>query len=984
MFWLDDTEESNNKMKKHVVEVKDTIQPNMKKTSTPPHVAARSAATPSPAIADRKETPSGKNVAKKSSKAPAKGKETAPAPVQNNDSLTSAASSEFSGTTYDDSDDDDDDDDSDVLDLDDTFDDFDDIELMGYESNPIVGNWVDSACGWLDKPMCMLTFGKDTSLLRQSKGRTKAAIQQIRMSDALSTVANMKLSAAERRNLRLHRKGLKKAMNDGASTIQEEESPDVTDKMKEPPFFTKNHIQPSKKSEDSKGNNDDKKESSAAAKKEKTEKSNVSMKEKKEDSKRSDDPSFVHVERKSAASEVKIVKEKQLKEIGKKPAKIAKEKQLKEIGKEPAGSNHSRKVLEDNNESMQEELSQTLDNVLKDSPIPARGVSVESHEPIDKSEDVPELPLKMEEKPVKKTKEISSLSERTGFRSVRKNKIMQVVQKRSRSVPRTREAPITDLTDVDTETADRVVPTSVKKLEIQKSIEIIDVLSMDEEDSWTPGTDPEPSTVEKSLGNQDGHSQVAKSRDPSPSISNARDPSPVHIRQNGKAATQNVDDIWNQEVVKLKKKHKNEKTRRMSNSIPLPAASPNNVWKEEEQKLQKKSDTIFDDPKAREAFLDHRRGRLVDNSLEDNQRSRSHSRRRQLVEALQDDDSSINSGSRRSSRSRSLDLRFPPSPELQADVKKSRSKSRERPISTPVDTEDEIMGNFPRNHHHQRVNKANDLVVIRTIEDAQRLRSSVASNSHEPIDVHEYMLEKSSSRSRHEHGGSSHGRLQSRDLTVVNLVDTENNNSSRFRDERDDSESRPENRASNRGSSKTGEWPDYETVISATKQLRKLEKKIEKQLRQTKHDDAWENQTISSKEIKQLEKQLAKRLKHENEKRATKLKRIKRKVPKSISSSNLNSGFVESENHKQVGRTAASTLKTMIMEEDEFIGANNRTGTMPTASTSPKTFSEKVEDFREKSSKFDQLKSLRSSSRYRRGSSSRRGARTTGAPEDTD
>jgi hypothetical protein len=970
MFWLDDTEESNNKKKKHVVEEKDSIQPNIKKTSAVPRAAAGSTAAPSPAAADRKETPSGNNVAKKSSKASAKGKETAPAPVQNNDSLTSAASSESSGTTYDDSDDDDDDD-SDVLDLDDTFDDFDDIELMGYESNPIVGNWVDSACGWLDKPMCMLTFGKETSLLRQSKGRTKAAIQQIRMSDALSTMANMKLSAAERRNLRLHRKGLKKAMNDGASMIQVEESLDATDKMKEPQFFTKNHIQPSKKSEDSKGN-DDKKESSAAAKKEKTEKSNVSMKEKKEDSKRSDDPSFVHVERKSAASEVKI----------------AKEKQLKEIGKEPEGSNHSRKVLEDNNESIQEELSQTLDNVLKDSPIPARGVSVESHEPIDESEDVPELPLKMEEKPVKKTKEISSLSERTGFRSVRKNKIMQVVQKRSRSVPRTREAPITDLTDVDMETADRVVPTSAKKLESQKSIEIIDVLSMDEEDSWTPGTDPEPSTVKKGLGNQEGHPQGAKSRDPSPSLPgrnlSARDPSPVHNRQNSKAATQNVDDIWNQEVVKLKKKHKNEKTRSKSNSIPLPAASANKVWKEEEQKLQKKSDTIFDDPKAREAFLDHRRGRLVDNSLEDNQRSRSHSRRRQLVKALQDDDSSINSSSRRSSRSRSLDLRFPPSPELQADVKKSRSKSRERPISTPVDTEDEIMGNFPRNHHHQRVNKANDLVVIRTIEDAQRLRSSVASNSHEPIDVHEYMLERSSSRSRHEHGGSSHGRLPSRDLTVVNLVNTENNNSSRFRDERDDSESRPENRASNRGSSKTGEWPDYETVVSATKQLRKLEKKIEKQLRQTKHDDEWENQTISSKEIKQLEKQLAKRLKHENEKRATKLKRIKRKVPKSSSSSNLNSGFEEPENHKQVGRTAPSTLKTMITEEDEFIGANNRTGTTPTASASHKTFSEKVEDFREKSSKFDQLKSLRSSSRYRRSSSSRRGARTTGAPEDRD
>ncbi|KAL3912369.1 MAG: hypothetical protein SGILL_006911, partial [Bacillariaceae sp.] len=87
-------------------------------------------------------------------------------------------------------------------------------------------------------------------------------------------------------------------------------------------------------------------------------------------------------------------------------------------------------------------------------------------------------------------------------------------------------------------------------------------------------------------------------------------------------------------------------------------------------------------------------------------------------------------------------------------------------------------------------------------------------------------------------------------------------------------------------SGKSGEeWPDYDTVVSATKELRKLEKKIEKQLRQVKRDskstEEFDAQTVSSKEIRKLEKQLAQKLKRDNEKRATKLKRIKRKVPKS-------------------------------------------------------------------------------------------------------
>lgn len=107
---------------------------------------------------------------------------------------------------------------------------------------------------------------------------------------------------------------------------------------------------------------------------------------------------------------------------------------------------------------------------------------------------------------------------------------------------------------------------------------------------------------------------------------------------------------------------------------------------------------------------------------------------------------------------------------------------------------------------------------------------------------------------------------------------------------------------------------DYDNEISAAKELRKLEKRIEQQLRQAKREtnerDVWDSETVQSKEIKRiekkvakklhvatsdnpdsenvssreirrLEKQLARKLGGESEKRASKLRRIKRKVSRS-------------------------------------------------------------------------------------------------------
>ncbi|KAL3910794.1 MAG: hypothetical protein SGARI_001951, partial [Bacillariaceae sp.] len=335
------------------------------------------------------------------------------------DSNLSSGSSYISGGTSFESDDS-------ALDLD-GFDAEDFDELMYHETHGVVGGWVDSACGWLDKPMCLLPFTNQTSLLKESKGRTKTALQKLRMNDTMSTVANMKLSAKERRNLRLYRKGLP-ALEEGDDALSTNSSQYISTQRIQPRTIdgegTEKSISKSKKK--SHKAKDKKKQKDTKTKGGETSESSAHE---------SDKQSMVSKEENPSA-QTSRKKEK------KKKKKQADDASVK--SRDPEGSHHSRLVSpkEDNVESSTRsegdgELSQTLDKVLMDTPekVPAVGENVAEalampQLELPESESIRSGSVNTESgtKGVPESKNESSRSERTGVRSIRKNKIMEVVQ----------------------------------------------------------------------------------------------------------------------------------------------------------------------------------------------------------------------------------------------------------------------------------------------------------------------------------------------------------------------------------------------------------------------------------------------------------------------------------------------------------------------------------------------------------------------------
>jgi hypothetical protein len=1006
-------------------------------------------------------------------------------------SMESSDSSTTSGTSYETED-------SEALEPDDIYDeeDFEELELMSIDTHPAMGGWVDSACGWLDRPMCLLNFGKETSLLRQSKGRTRAAaIQQMRMSEALSTVANMKLSASERRNLRLRRKGLHEQVQedndaatakiaDGEATEYDNQSA-VDKKNKDVKLFSKKRIQPLKERAE---------ETTALLRTstgESTKRSMSATAEANEEQLLQGTGSNPTI--RPVLSSKSHHSESAFEEEGEEQDRIHREEGKLQGKSDPEGSVHNmegtlmKETLKvDGDESVEvdteqevrrdqedRELSVTLDKVLMDSPNSMEpAVSSQSRAKRGGSLTVPSLELpesesmestrqKEEEKQGEKTKNPSTRSERS---LARKKRIMKVVQ-RSKSVPRKKEteAEITDLTHLDnlpTSPSPDMKPPPAEnrhtiqdeaKYELPKDIEIIDVLSLDDQDSWTPGNarlhEAQSRGVTKKKKQQKSilerqQRMESKSRDPSPSLSRrfsnaqGRDPSPSENGREAKlynpASTkvhdvdQRVASLWNEEAAKLSGEFSGRATTISGSKNLSVAKAADDLWSQEEQKLQTLQSDIFEDPMAREAFLGHRRGRLQAVGMESTHRSRSQSRRRRLAKVLQgaDERAEESSHSRRSMRSTrstrpsSLDLKRPPTPEVAVlPIKMTRSKSREAPgksrlpspqAAPPRQMQTESTTESMNHEDQTRVNpstglkKSKDLVVVRSIDDGQRLRIA-RSRGRDRLtygsdsDGHENFPSKSGhsdSRSLERQNRSPKRRSKSREIEIVDLADVEDVVDHRpplpGRDARDDRESKQVGRSLRRGSSSSPpaeEWPDYETVISATRELRKLEKKIEKQLRQVKREtkiQEWDNQAVSSKEIRKLEKQLAQKLKKENEKRATKLKRIRRKVHKTSSAVTADDDPVKT---TAVAMPSASSNPQHQQEpqdiEEEYQSEKQQPHPMPDdmneSSPLSKSFSQKVDDFREKS-KFDQMRVLRSS-RYLQASPPH-ASRTTATPID--
>jgi len=297
-----------------------------------------------------------------------------------------------------------------------------------------------------------------------------------------------------------------------------------------------------------------------------------------------------------------------------------------------------------------------------------------------------------------------------------------------------------------------------------------------------------------------------------------------------------------------------------------------------------------------------------------------------------------------------------------------------------------------------------------------------------PIDVHSYVVESSSRGPYDERSSQSRTRrtperriksssrqrsksLYPRGTGLTNIEGSENNQHTN--DERDDQESlhtinHSESRPINSQPAVEKNWSDYDTAVSATKELRKLEKKIERQLRQVKREtkthedvdsqtvqsieirrmekklskklksvtsDDLDSQTVSSREIRRLEKQLSQKLSGENENRASKLKRIKRKgvsSPRALESSSGN--FKDQRQIQHV--SSPQPEQTDLEASPEFV-------TSP--SPSSKNFLQRSQENRHEGSKSENSRSLRS--RYvRRSTTSRvgRGQRGYSKVPETD
>jgi hypothetical protein len=181
------------------------------------------------------------------------------------------------------------------------------------------------------------------------------------------------------------------------------------------------------------------------------------------------------------------------------------------------------------------------------------------------------------------------------------------------------------------------------------------------------------------------------------------------------------------------------------------------------------------------------------------------------------------------------------------------------------------------------------------------------------------VIHTSKSRDSHDRRGRSVGRDRPEimDVTAVpddygirKLREGGGVHRSKSRDSRDDHGTRHSSRHSQRRSGKedpaghfpnSGEYEDVDndksrrrekrssrnndsgSVISASKGLRRLEKKLGKQIMQVKQEHArngaeWDERSVySSKDLRKLEKQLVQKLKHDDEKRAVKLKRLRLK-----------------------------------------------------------------------------------------------------------
>jgi len=947
---------------------------------------------------------------------------------------------------------------SEALDNDEFFVDDDSLSL---ESQPmVVDHLVDSACACLDHPVSIyqrICLGRETSLLRQSKGKPRSTFNH---RATVIPASNASLSAANRRNLRLQGGSVyKNAERNEVVSIMEDAKKDEIKIMRIQPkedFEFKeidsserrisNNLKSKIVGQEPVNDNYDKRRISGLSKSKNVGQEPMSDRFEKR--------------RKDAVSEPKNVGQGQAndslakrkksslsnsKNLGKEPAAVdakiivhvdstdlaakhddhpenVREKEVVEKKNEDdetaalvdldVASMVERAIEKHAKEGEQREIKTQFSNISKERELkldpPTESSIAETLEgqvaesyPANVS-DFKELTSESEEGGLLLQEDASDIGVSPSLPFVDENEITELEMLRGKSVSPSPDREISNLSDglmAPPDPIEEMPRTFSNENEekvgddksISNSIEIIDVLSMDDQDSWIPVS-----------RNDTEHVTNKSSDDFSRSINNTRAPNSVH--------TSSMDELWIEEEAKFNKKLRSTGEITLGSKGLTIVQSVDELWNEERKKKQKSSGDIFDDPKAREAFLDRRQGRLRDAVTISRNQLHSIPRHKKILNEQKDNvgrEESIESRKRDSLlRSKSLG-RSPPSPEIRTDIQQSRSKSRDRSLtSKPIPFQQGV---------HEPLNisslssRMKDLVAIRSIEEGQRMRSTKRapdmqransnqkSNIHAPIDIHSYIGESLSRgpydelQSRGPHRRASDRRIRSstrlrsksrgRDPTgTTDLTSVQDpGNNYRLSDERDDQESpSPSNLIESR--------PTNDNTILATEKLRKLEKKIERQLRQVKretkvHDDLDSQtvhskeirrierklsnklktfqsddpdaQIVSSREIRRLEKQLAQRLSGDSEKRASKLRRIKRRGTSSARALVSSSSKIKDERRL----SQVSSTETELDGSPELVTA---------PSLSSKSPSQKSQDIRPDRAKYESLHGLRS--RYvRRG-----------------
>ena len=813
---------------------------------------------------------------------------------------------------------------SETLERDEFFDDeeFLDLENFSLESQPMVmDRFVDSACSCLDHPAALyqkICLGAETSLLRQSKVRSPSTNFQNK-----PTSPNLGMAAAKRRSHLVRANNAysngERELTEQIAKIEKRNEIQIMRIQPEDVSELKDVVRP--KTQNSDNHNKRIEEKQAAVGLDSLQKITIHQ------------PVPIHESRQEYTTERKEIDQKkeaneESQSISNDSTKSMVERAIQKGSKEDEERGMDLRRLETAKDidAGLSEIAEKMDVDVKiDPPSDIRTAAIrdgqstgsypESLQELEssKSDEATKGVSKQNEKLIEVAMDPSGRGQRSQSPTVTTQRATEVASQSSNVTSRTKEAEI----DSDDETS------------IFNDLEVVDVLSMDDQDSWIPGSRNEIDNLNTMNKDELDH-QNQNSMLPGSKLSSSSTDDQVQRDRPVITNVSSVDELWVEEEEKLNRNNPSSGAKSSRSNVRIVTQTAEDLWNEERMKLQTNANGIFDDSKVMEAFLRQDQVNFRDTRIDAREILRSQSRRQRIRKALKDRDGEdflTYKTSQENLRLKTLG-QSPPTPESLSAIQQSPNDGLEGSLAgntIPFQPSVRELSNVT-----PLPSRKKDLVAVRSIEEGQRIRSSKR-NAPKKYDTHPYHkpsmemnsyarertarspYEEQSNRSRRHTKSNSLIKSSSRQLsrtpdpngTKHLTMFEEPAKNYQTNDERDDQESLPSsNPAVGRPASITSEnkLSDFEIAVSATKELRKLEKKIERQLRRADLDsktdqskeirriekklskklrsikpDDMEGQAVSSREIRRLEKELAQRLSGENEKRASKLKRIKRK-----------------------------------------------------------------------------------------------------------